>query len=141
MRIYTAKQQALLKSNPYTYKVTGHKLFFTIEFKEAFWNAYQAGISPRKIIEDLGYDLKLFEQKQIDSIVQRIKHQATCSNGFSQGANRTRRTKDVLESMETASCENSATMTSLINEVRYLRQEVEFLKKITTAANSAKKRS
>ncbi len=73
MKEYTAKEMKVLKANPYTFKVTKNKLYFTIEFKQAFWTAYQAGMAPRKILEDLGYDLKIFGQKQIDSIVQSIK--------------------------------------------------------------------
>ena len=64
----------LLKANPYTFKVTKNKLYFTVEFKEAFWTAYQAGMAPRKILEDFGYDLGMFGQKQIDSMVQGIVH-------------------------------------------------------------------
>ncbi len=85
MREYTAKEMKLLKANPYTFKVTKNKLYFTIEFKETFWTAYQAGMTPRKILEDLGYDLKIFGQKQIDSMVQSIKHQAQSINSFTQG--------------------------------------------------------
>ena len=38
MREYTAKQIKELKANPYTLKVTKNKLYFTIKFKEDFWN-------------------------------------------------------------------------------------------------------
>ena len=41
-----------------------------------------AGMAPRKIFEDLGYDLEMFVQKQIDSIVQRIKKQAQSEGGL-----------------------------------------------------------
>ncbi len=40
MKEYTAKEMKLLKANPYTFKVIKNKLYFTIEFKEAFWTAY-----------------------------------------------------------------------------------------------------
>ena len=83
MKEYTAKEMKLLKANPYTFKVTKNKLYFTIEFKEAFWTAYQAGFTPRKILEDLG---------------------------------------TTVESEETLTC--------ILNEVKYLRQEVDFLKKL-----------
>ncbi len=76
MKEYTVKEMKLLKANPYTFKVTKNKLYFTIEFKETFWTAYQAGISPRKILTDLGYDVTMFGQKQIDSMVQSMKRQA-----------------------------------------------------------------
>ena len=73
MKEYTPKQIKKLEANPYTLKVTKNKLYFTIKFKEDFWINYQAGNAPRKILSDLGYDLEYFGQKQIDSIVQRIK--------------------------------------------------------------------
>lgn len=137
MKEYTAKEMKLLKANPYTFKVTKNKLYFTIEFKEAFWRAYQAGMAPRKIFEDLGYDLKMFGQKQIDSIVQSIKRQAQSGTGFRQGENRTRRKKDELSIPEGATLESQETWISILNEVKYLRQEVDFLKKIVRTENTA----
>ena len=137
MREYTAKEMKLLKANPYTFKITKNKLYFTVEFKEAFWTACQAGMAPRKILEDLGYDLGMFGQKQIDSMVQSIKRQAQSGNGFRQGENRARRKKDELSISEGTSIESKETLTSILNEVKYLRQEVEFLKKIVKTENTA----
>lgn len=137
MKEYTAKEMKLLKANPYTFKVTKNKLYFTIEFKKAFWTAYQAGMAPRKILEDLGYDLGIFGQKQIDSMVQSIKRQAQEGSGFRQGENRTRRKKDGLSSLDGTSPESKETLEGILNEVKYLRQEVEFLKKIAKTENTA----
>lgn len=137
MKEYTAKEMKLLNANPYTFKVTKSKLYFTIEFKEAFWTAYQAGMAPRKILEDLGYNLEMFGQKQIDSIVQSIKRQAQSGGGFRQGENRTRRKKDELSIPEGTSVESQEALTNILNEVKYLRQEVDFLKKIVKTENTA----
>ena len=137
MKEYTAKGMKLLKADPYTFKVTKNKLYFTIEFKEAFWTACQAGMAPRKILEDLGYDLGIFGQKQIDSMVQSIKRQAQEGSGFRQGENRTRRKKDGLSSLDGTSPESKETLEGILNEVKYLRQEVEFLKKIAKTENTA----
>lgn len=131
MKEYTAREMKLLKANPYTFKVTKSKLYFTIEFKETFWTAYQAGMAPRKILEDLGYDLEMFGQKQIDSMVQRLKRQAESRNGFRQGENRTRRKKDELSIQEGEAAQPKETLETILNEVKYLRQEVEFLKKLS----------
>jgi len=131
----------LLKANPYTFKVTKNKLYFTIEFKETFWTAYQAGMAPRKILEDLGYDLQMFGQKQIDSMVQSIKRQAQSRSGFRQGENRTRRKKDGLSIPEGVPIESEEALASILNEVKYLRQEVEFLKKIVKTENTAARKS
>ena len=99
MREYSAKEMKLLRENPYTYKVTKHYLFFTVEFKEAFWRGYQAGITPRKLLVDLGYDLSLFKQKQIDSIVQRIKKEAESGQGFSEGINNLNRKRLAVKNL------------------------------------------
>lgn len=140
MREYTAKEMKILKANPYTFKVTKNKLYFTARFKEAFWNAYQAGMSPRKIIEEFGYDLEMFGQKQIDSIVQRIKYQAENGRGFSQGENHERRKNYELPVLENISVE-SKNLANILNELKYLRQEVDFLKKIIKTVNTVGRKS
>ena len=137
MKEYTPKQIRELKANPYTYNVTKNKLYFTSKFKEDFWISYQAGNAPRKILTDLGYNLDYFEQKQIDSIVQRIKKQALSGNGFTEGENRQKRVPMKATSEEELSSPQS--IERMQNELLYLRQEVEFFKKIIIADNSRKK--
>ena len=84
MKEYTAKQIKELEKNPYVYKVLKCRIYYTAKFKEDFWVSYQAGNTPRKILEDFGFDLNIFGQKQIDSLVQHIKKQALSGNGFSR---------------------------------------------------------
>ena len=83
--------------------------------------------------EDLGYDPKMFGQKQIDSIVQRIKKEAASPQGFTEGQNRERRASKPIE-------ENGMSVERMCHELKYLRQEVEFLKKIVKHANTKEKR-
>ena len=130
MKEYTKKEMKELLKNPYTLKVTKNQLSHTAEFKKVFWTKYQAGESPRKILTDLGYDINMFEQKRIDSLVQRIKKQASSGKGY----NRTKRMKMV--SNEEMTPESFAQMQ---HEVLYLKQEVEFLKKITKEANTKRR--
>ena len=136
MKEYTTKEMKTLKANPYTFKVTKYKLYFTVEFKQAFWTAYQAGMTPRKILEDFGYDLSIFSQKQIDGIVQNIKKQALDINGFTEGENKSGRKRTGAVLSEDAPDVSPESMDRIWNEVRYLRQEVDFLKKILKADNS-----
>ena len=137
MKEYTPKQIKKLEANPYTLKVTKNKLYFTIKFKEDFWINYQAGNAPRKILSDVGYDLEYFGQKQIDSIVQRIKKEALSGNGFREGENRERRIPMKATNREELSSPQS--IERMQNELLYLRQEVEFLKKIIMTNNSKKR--
>lgn len=137
MKEYTPKQIKELRANPYTFNVTKNRIYFTAKFKEDFWISYQAGNAPRKILTDFGYNLDTFEQKQIDSLVQRIKKQALSGNGFTEGENRTKRVAmKATDEIELASPQSIERMQ---NELLYLRQEVEFLKKIITAENSKKR--
>lgn len=137
MKEYTPKQVKELKSNPYTFKVTQNKLYFTIKFKEDFCISYQAGNAPRKILTDFGYNLEYFGQKQIDSIVQRVKKEALSGNGFTEGENRQRRVP--MNATLEEDLLSPQSIERMQNELLYLRQEVEFLKKIITADNSKKK--
>ena len=137
MKEYTSKQIKQLKTNPYTLNVTKNKLYFTAKFKEDFWVSYQAGNAPRKILSDFGYDLDVFEQKQIDSLVQRIKKQALSGNGFSEGENRQKRV--AIKATNEIDLSSPQSIERMQSELLYLRQEVEFLKKIIIAENSKKK--
>lgn len=138
MRTFTQEQIKKLEKNPYTFKVTKSKLYFTAKFKEDFWISYQAGNAPRKIMQDLGYDLSLFTQKQIDNYVQRIKREALSGQGFHEGENRERRVP--MKATQEDELSSPQSIERMQNELLYLRQEVEFLKKIITADNSKKRK-
>ncbi len=138
MRTFTEEQIKKLKKNPYTFKLTKNKLYFTAKFKEDFWISYQAGNAPRKVMHDLGYDLSMFTQKQIDNYVQRIKREALSGEGFREGENRQRRIPQKATDEKELSSPQS--IERMQNELLYLRQEVEFLKKIIIADNSRKKK-
>lgn len=136
MREYTQKEMKELMKNPYTLRVTKFKLSHTAKFKEDFWISYQAGNTPKKIIADMGYNPEMFGQKRIDSLVQHIKKEALSGHGFSEGPNRTKRipVKEVKTDLT-----ESPKIEQMQHELLYLRQEVEFLKKIIKADNSKQK--
>ena len=57
---FTLEQIAQLRKNPYTYKVTNCKIFFTAEFKKAFYQKRQEGLTLKETILELGYDPRQF---------------------------------------------------------------------------------
>ena len=128
MKEYTEKQKRELRKNPYVLQVTKHKIYYTAKFKEDFWISYQAGNTPRKILTDFGFDLNTFGQKQIASLVQHIKKQALSGDGFTEGTNRQRRIPRKATAEEELPSPQS--IERIQNELLYLRQEVEFLKKL-----------
>lgn len=138
MRTFTEEQIKKLKKNPYTFKITRNKLYFTAKFKEDFWISYQAGNAPRKVMQDLGYDFSMFTQKQIDNYVQRIKREALSGEGFREGENRQRRIP--MKATDEKELSSPQSIERMQNELLYLRQEVEFLKKIIVADNHKKRK-
>ena len=58
-KLFTEEQQQLLRQNPYIYSVTETRITLTKDFKEIFMTAYKAGKSPRKILEDHGFDISI----------------------------------------------------------------------------------
>lgn len=125
MKKYTQKQIKELKENSYTFKVDEKRIFFTVEFKKVFWTKYQAGMSPRAIFKELNYNLDYFTQGQIDSIVQRVKKEAL-SEEFTEGYSRNNRMKITQPNDDIT----PLNIKQMQNELLYLRQEVDFLKKV-----------
>ena len=72
-KLFTEEQQQLLRQNPYIYSVTETRITLTKEFKEIFMTAYKAGESPRKILEDHGFDISIIGERRIWSISQHIR--------------------------------------------------------------------
>lgn len=138
MKEYTTKEIKQLKANPYTLKVTKNKLYFTAKFKEDFWIRYQSGDAPKKIMSDLGYGMDCITQKQIDNYAQRIKREALSGNGFKEGTNRVKR-MPAKEPGDISDLASPQSIERMQNEILYLRQELEFLKKIIKADNSRRK--
>lgn len=138
VREYTPKEQKELRANPYTLKVTQKTIMFTADFKREFWSRYQAGTAPRTILKELGYDVNLFGQKKIDGLVQRIKKQAEAGK-FTEGSGRERRPgMKIEEKQPELLVPSEENMGRLWHELQYLRQEVDFIKKVRPAAEEKK---
>lgn len=65
----------LKEKSIYTYQVFKNSIRFTIEFKGTFMRQYEAGISPIKIVEGVGYDTEMLGQRYIDSLYRHFKKQ------------------------------------------------------------------
>lgn len=133
---FTKREIQILKNNPYTYSVTESQLFFTKDFKEEFWRRYQAGDSTRKIVEELGYDPDMLGTSRLSGIQMNIQKQANSPTGFTEGKGRRKQLKSGLYSVD----ENPSdeTIVKMQHELMYLRQEVEFLKKISSVKDTRK---
>lgn len=130
---FTPEQIEQMRRNPYTYKVTDRKISFTKEFKQAFYEKRHKGLSLREIIVALGYDPDVLGEKRIDGISHSI-NKALREDGFFREGIRSR--NSILdEECPEATKENFLRMH---HELQYMKQEIEFLKKISSPDDTAK---
>ena len=130
-KIFSAEEQQLLRENPYTLKVTSRQIWFTKEFKVEFCKRYELGALPREVFVALGYDPKVVGDYRINSFQSRIRTRAMSGEEFTEGrAQRPRGLHSVSDKND------EATFIRIQHELLYLRQEVEFLKKISSIRDS-----
>ena len=132
-KVFTDKEVEMLRDNQYTYAVTPHILSFTKEFKELFWDEYQAGAIPRQILEKYGYPTDVLGKGRIWGIAHIIKKQYYSPEGLHEGTI----PKTIKPPGEDAKTTEER-VSRLQGEVQYLRQEIEFLKKISSIRTTRK---
>ena len=136
---FTPEEIEILKQNKYTAYVDERVIRFTVAFKIAFMELYRQGVPPRKILPDLGYDLEIIGKSRLNGISQKIRQQADSDLGFHQGWSG-KKTLEETSSEEIAALTDRQLINRLQGEVIYLRQELEFIKKITNPDASDRQR-
>ena len=136
---FTPEEVEVLRKNPYTAYVDKKMIRFTVAFKVAFMELYRKGYPPRKILPELGYDLEMIGKARLNGISQQIRNQAESDIGFQQGRTR-RRTLSETPPDEVAALTDRQMIHRLEGEITYLRQELEFIKKITSPDSSDKRK-
>lgn len=134
---FTNEQILMLRQNPYTYSVTQFQLNLTKEFKEIFFSEYQAGELPRKILEDHGFDPAVLGERRIWSISGHIRKQYMKYGCFHEGSH-THEKRQPQEQPSDIPVSEKEELKQLRHEIDYLKQEVEFLKKISAVRITGK---
>lgn len=125
---------AVLRENPYTHEVRQKQISFTAEFKEIFWARYQAGEYIPGIFENLGYDPTILGIGRMYSLASNLRKCAAEGRAFTSGY--TRRTSSGTKTARKSEPDTAA----MQHELTYLRQQVEFLKKITELGGGTERR-
>lgn len=133
---FTPEELMAIRSNPYVKSATNNMIRFTAAFKQEFWEQYQEqGRPPTEIMHTMGFDPQVLGESRIRGIVLHIKEQFRSGNGFT----------DVRQSV--ISCEPAAkalppskAMIHMQHEIAYLKQELEFIKKIFLADREARRK-
>lgn len=136
--LFTEEEMRILESNPHTLRVTPHTLVLTLVAKQRIVELNKNGLTRRQIVEELGYDGKMLGEHRYQCMVRTALKQAESPRGLREGYYRSGGT--ITDNEEIRQLDYTpASFTKLKNEVVYLREEVEFLKKISQQVISGKR--
>lgn len=122
---FTTDEIEILKANPYTHSVSADAIRFKKEFHDQYRRLYMLGHNCTKIFQELGYSIEILGVKRIYSFDSRIKAKSQM----------TQETMAATEELAENFVDKDLQLARLQNEVMYLRQELEFIKKIIKADN------
>lgn len=131
--VFTQEEIEILKANPYTLSVTKYSIRFTLAFKQTLWLRRQAGDRIHNIFTDLGYDMDIIGLKRAKSISTRIRNEALSPDGLHENNNRPKLHPEFTTFQNMPYDE---AMIRMQHELLYMRQELEFIKKIIKTDNS-----
>lgn len=133
--IFTDEQIQILRENPYVYSVSPWQISLTKEFKEIFYEAGNNGKIPRQILEEHGLDPAILGEYRIKNIAYHIRKEYQKYGRFQEGHSAQRRTQNKKTTDELSEKEQLRTLQT---EVEFLREEMDFLKKISKIMSTGK---
>lgn len=132
---FTPDKQVELLKNPYTRSVSAGVIKFTDEFNELFIKRHSQGIGPSMIFKDCGYDLTLLGERRVTNYYNRLRNSYEYQHMVAES--HLSQTESTVED-KYANMSPLMAMEAMQHEIKYLRQEVEFLKKIVSLVNRKK---
>lgn len=136
---FTPEQIEILAANKFTFKVNRRQILFTLEFKNLFLSRYEQGDTSIEIFEDCGYDTNILGRPRIYSFARRLRELAQSGRPLTEDYPNSRAAKPIDTDYNTMPSQIS--VAAMQRELTYLRQQVEFLKKITELDNGKKLRN
>ena len=124
---FTAEQIRFLKQNPYTAYVSDSVIKFTLDFKIRLAEAINNGERIRSFIQETGYDYDMLGEDRINAVVSRMRKELRAGN-TPRAVNKKRKSHPDLSDYKSMTAEDA--MIHMQNEILYLHQELDFIKKI-----------
>lgn len=121
---FTDEQLEVLLKNPYVKSASAKAITYTEEFKAYFVAEYEAGRTPCEILRNSGFDVSALGRARIDNISRRFRKMSTREDGFSDMR------KESSGRPSTKDLTSDEQIARLQHQIKYLKQENEFLKKI-----------
>jgi len=130
---FTDEQIAVLKENPYVAIVDRNRVCFTATFKELFWSLYTKGMMPSEILRRSNIDPKMLGTARTRGMVANLKKEIARHGSFTDVIVIRTRTSEIQTGTKK---DNEIGLLRAENE--YLKQELEFVKKIVAAGGEVR---
>lgn len=138
-RRFTQEEREILASNPFTSRVDWHHIWFTLEFQNIFLARYEQGETSTEIFADMGYDLEILGPNRVYNYPRTLYKRLERGLPLTESPGHTK--ADIPENVDYNTMPAQQSVASMQRELKYLRQQVEFLKKITELDNDKKPRT
>ena len=136
IRKFTAEQMEQLAANPFTQRVTVLRISFSLEFKNLFLARYESGEAIKDIFAEMGYDIGVLGENRIYNFANRLAIMAERGEMPTEEPLGAKLEKPASVDYNTMPAQQS--VAAMQREIAYLRQQIEFLKKITELDNGRK---
>ena len=129
---FTFEQQAELRKNANTLRVTENAIKYTYEFKCHVLSVIdEPGMTLRKVFTEAGYDVDMIGRNRIKAFLHRLRKEAASRGGLKPPKRTREEEMDAFAAMEMDKKQMRAAMKEMHSKIIYLEQEIEFLKKIS----------
>ena len=129
---FTDKELEEILNNPFVLHATHSQIRFTIEFKEAFWKRARSGEKLTSIIKSFGLKPEVLGERRIKRIYAQLNEQVAAGVPFTDKV-RYKNPESAVINKPASPREQIIKIRTLEYEVLYLKQELEFIKKIISA--------
>ena len=136
---FTEEQMEQLAANPFTSKVDYYHIWFTLEFQNLFLSRYEAGESSADIFASMGYDVSVLGANRVYGFPRRLRNRLESGKGLIEAPCRSK--AEMPENTDYNTMPAQQSVAAMQRELTYLRQQVDFLKKITELDNNKKPRT
>lgn len=136
---FTEEQITELSNNLYTYKVSKTTIKFTDKFYNDFWKLYIDELPNKDILTKLGYNSYVLGIKRIEGIVTKLRKKRLTDDQRLQAINKNAKVRRPPADTKYSEMKSQDAIKAMEAELTYLRQEVEFLKKISQLEKQKKR--
>lgn len=124
---FTEEQITVLRENPNTEYVSESVIKFTQEFKVKLVEGIKKGVPVRRIFQDAGYDYDMLGANRIKTLASRMRKEVREGNTPHTGYKERKRHPDLADYK---GMKPEEAMRHMQNEILYLHQELDFIKKV-----------